>query len=182
MECILLFSWLVTVSWWRCVFTVIWTKWKYYTCNINTLLCAAVGTAGHQHKLKVCPVYGRSGSIFNNDQAVPDLSALNWPVYIVMFCNWFTYVITSIKEELLLLYTERRQYVEREATKHACTTAIMPNIMRRRCHFSRKNVSSNGCWRIRICCKLRAPDIRAVTTSICCVGPCGHNKLKSSVT
>jgi hypothetical protein len=82
----------------------------------------------------------------------------------------------------LLLYTRRRQYVEREVTKHACTTTSMPKIIRSRCHLNRKNASSKGCRRIRICWKSLAPDIRAVTTAICCSGPWGHNKLKSSVT
>jgi len=59
------------------VFTVIWAKQKSYKCNINTILCAAVGTASDQHKLKACTVYGRPGSILKNDKAVPDLSALN---------------------------------------------------------------------------------------------------------
>ena len=46
-------------------------------CKNETLPCAAVGTASHQHGLEACTVYGRSGTVLSNDKAVPKLSTLN---------------------------------------------------------------------------------------------------------
>jgi len=41
------------------------------------LLCAVVGTEGHQHRLEVCTMCGRFVSVLQNDRAVPNLFALN---------------------------------------------------------------------------------------------------------
>jgi hypothetical protein len=47
-------------------------------CNVyETVLCAAVRTARHQHGLEVCTVYGRYGNMFKYDIAVLNQSALN---------------------------------------------------------------------------------------------------------
>jgi len=44
---------------------------------METVLCAAVGTASHQHVLEACTVYGRSGAMLKNDKAVLNQLALN---------------------------------------------------------------------------------------------------------
>ena len=46
-------------------------KWKKKK-NIETILCAAVGTAGHQHALHLCNICGRCGSLLKNDKSLPD--------------------------------------------------------------------------------------------------------------
>jgi hypothetical protein len=52
---------------------------KHVLC-METLLCAAVGTASHQHVFKARTVYGISDSILKNMTAVPNLSVLNYTV------------------------------------------------------------------------------------------------------
>jgi len=47
---------------------------------METVLCAAVGTASHQHQLAACTVYGRSGSVLKNKKAVPNIPAVNSPM------------------------------------------------------------------------------------------------------
>ena len=44
---------------------------------METVLCAAVGTASHQHGLEACTVYGIPLTELKNDKAVPNLFALN---------------------------------------------------------------------------------------------------------
>jgi len=45
--------------------------------KIETLLCAAVGTASQQHGLEACAVCIRCGTVLINDKALLNLSALN---------------------------------------------------------------------------------------------------------
>jgi len=50
--------------------------YKYVLC-VETVLCAAVGTASHQHGLEACTVYGIPLTELKNHKAVPNLFALN---------------------------------------------------------------------------------------------------------
>jgi hypothetical protein len=45
--------------------------------KIETVLCAAVGTANHHRMLQVCTVYDRSWTVSKSDKATPNLCALN---------------------------------------------------------------------------------------------------------
>jgi len=53
---------------------MLWLRSMY--C-VETLLCAAVATASHQHDLQICTVYGRSGNMLKRHKAVLNLSASN---------------------------------------------------------------------------------------------------------
>jgi hypothetical protein len=41
--------------------------------SIETTLCAAVGTASHQHALEVHNICGSFGSLLKNDKSLPDV-------------------------------------------------------------------------------------------------------------
>jgi len=43
---------------------------------METVLCAAVGTASDQHGLDACTVYGRSGGVLTQDKVALNLPAL----------------------------------------------------------------------------------------------------------
>jgi hypothetical protein len=47
---------------------------------METILCAAVGTASDQHGLEACTVCGRSGAMLKNDKAILNQLALNLQV------------------------------------------------------------------------------------------------------
>jgi hypothetical protein len=47
-------------------------KWKKKK-NIETILCAAVGTASHQHSLDIRNICGRFDSLLKNDKSLPDV-------------------------------------------------------------------------------------------------------------
>ena len=45
---------------------------------METIQCAAVGTASHQHVLEACAVCGRSVSTPENDKAASDTPKIRW--------------------------------------------------------------------------------------------------------
>jgi hypothetical protein len=76
---------------------------------METVLCAAVGTASHHHVLAACDMCGISGIILQNDTAVRKISALNLMATIYkFFCASPSriYINTfETKSQLILLHS-----------------------------------------------------------------------------
>jgi len=50
---------------------------KVQEIKIKTVLCAVVGTAGHQRRLEMCTICDRFVCVLKNGRAIPNLFALN---------------------------------------------------------------------------------------------------------